>query len=53
MDIKRNLGWSFACGALSESEISPAVHPAMVRVPVAFEPGGLGGATGRDAEPVV
>lgn len=31
--------------------LSPAVHPAMSGVPVTFEPIGLGGATGRGAEP--
>ena len=33
------------------SGLSPLFHPAMGRVPVAFEPMGLGGATGRGAEP--
>ena len=33
--------------------LSPACHPAMGRVPMTFEPKGLGGATGRSAEPSV
>jgi len=33
------------------ADLSPACHPAMGRVPVTFEPKGLGGATGRGAEP--
>jgi len=33
--------------------LRPAIHPAMRRAPVTFEPNGLGGATGRGAEPMV
>ena len=32
-------------------DLSPNFHPAMGRVPASFEPKGLGGATGRGAEP--
>lgn len=38
---------------LTVDGLSPACHPAMGRVPVTFEPKGLGGATGRGAEPSV
>jgi hypothetical protein len=31
--------------------LSPMLHPAMGRVPLVFEPKGLGGATGRGAKP--
>jgi hypothetical protein len=31
--------------------LSPSFHPAMGRIPVLYEPIGLGGATGRGAEP--
>src|SRR6266436_6778984 len=31
--------------------LSPLLHPAMGRVPLVFEPKGLGGATGRGVEP--
>jgi hypothetical protein len=34
------------------SELSPAGHPAMGRVPVTFEPTRLGGATRWGAEPL-
>ena len=34
-------------------DLSPKFHPAMGRVPTSFEPIGLGGATGRGAEPSV
>jgi hypothetical protein len=34
-------------------DLSPKFHPAMGRVPASFEPIGLGGATGRGAEPSV
>jgi len=37
----------------SEAGLSPIIHPAMSRVPVSFEPIGLGGATGWGAEPPV
>jgi hypothetical protein len=37
-----------SCGRI---DLSPFFHPPMSRVPVAFEPMGLGGATGRGAEP--
>jgi hypothetical protein len=39
--------------ATHQADLSPAVHPAMGRVPVTFEPTRLGGATGRGAEPPV
>jgi hypothetical protein len=35
------------------ADLSPKFHPAMGRVPASFEPIGLGGATGRGAEPSV
>jgi hypothetical protein len=49
------LSWNITLllGLVIVGGLSPAVHPAMNRVPVAFEPIGLGGATGRGAEPVV
>lgn len=42
-----------AGGARRPPDLSPAVHPAMGRVPVTFEPTRLGGATGWGAEPPV
>jgi Ca2+-binding RTX toxin-like protein len=36
-----------------DGDLSPKFHPAMGRVPASFEPIGLGGATGRGAEPSV
>ncbi|MHC2375665.1 hypothetical protein ACVIHA_000040 [Bradyrhizobium liaoningense] len=38
------------CGVI-EGGLSPSLHPAMERVPVEYEPKGLGEATGRGAEP--
>ena len=35
----------------SGSDLSPNFHPLISRVSVTFEPNGLGGATGRGAEP--
>jgi len=37
---------------LIQIDLSPSLHPAMGRVPVTYEPVGLGGATGRGAEPL-
>ena len=36
---------------LKANGLSPLLHPAMGRVPLVFEPKGLGGATGRGVEP--
>ena len=36
---------------ITSGGLSPMLHPAMGRVPLVFEPKGLGGATGRGAKP--